>query len=55
MSEVYRHQHSGLADNAMGGSLRYRDTCLLWIKCDQDGRCSSVEWHTPLGEICYIQ
>ncbi|XP_052264680.1 tRNA dimethylallyltransferase-like isoform X2 [Dreissena polymorpha] len=36
MSEVYRHQHSGLADNAMGGSLRYRDTCLLWIKCDQD-------------------
>ncbi|XP_052774996.1 tRNA dimethylallyltransferase-like isoform X1 [Mya arenaria] len=36
MSTMYERQHASLADNTMGGLLRYPNTCVFWIQCETD-------------------
>ena len=40
MSNLYKAQHRETeSEKAVSGPLRYKDTCIFWIQCDQEGLC----------------
>ena len=46
MSNLYEAQHVDTqSERAVSGPLRYTDTCIFWIKCNQDGKICITPKH----------
>ena len=44
MSNLYKAQHAeARTEKAVSGPLRYTDTCIFWIQCDQQGKYRLLE------------
>ena len=46
MSNLYEAQHVDTqSERAVSGPLRYTDTCIFWIQCNQDGKICVTPKH----------